>query len=96
MVLLVGIFGNISDNDLNQTVAAAPQLCSSGATLLWSRGRDLNDRDRGVRQAFADVGFAEPDYIARDLDSRPALGAMRYQGEPQPLVPARQLFTFLR
>ena len=38
IVLLVGIFGNISDDDLWRLLTFAPQLCAPGATLLWSRG----------------------------------------------------------
>ena len=43
VVLLVGIFGNISLADLWTTIAAAPQLCAPDAVLLWSRGRNLGD-----------------------------------------------------
>lgn len=96
LVLLVGIFGNISDADLEATIAAAPQFCRQGATLLWSRGRDIDDRNDMVRTRFAAAGFTELDYSERNSGSRPALGAMRYDGPPQPLVPGRRLFTFVR
>jgi len=96
LVLLVGIFGNISDEDVQRTVAAAPQLCARGATLIWSRGRHREDLNDQIREWFADAGFVEVDYATHDSSSRPALGAVRYQGEPQPLLPGQQLFTFLR
>ncbi|MBA3528405.1 MAG: SAM-dependent methyltransferase [Propionibacteriaceae bacterium] len=96
LVLLIGIFGNISDGDLRRTIDAAPQLCLPGATLLWSRGRDRDDRNDDVRARFAEAGFTELDYATRDTGSRPALGAMRYDGKPQDLATGRQLFTFLR
>jgi hypothetical protein len=96
LVLMVGVFGNITDADLEGTIAAAPGLCSSGATLLWSRGRDHTDRNDAVRGWFADAGFTELDYASRDTGSRPALGAMRYDGEPQALTAGRRLFTFVR
>jgi hypothetical protein len=96
LVLMVGIFGNISDADLENTIASAPQFCRLGATLVWSRGRDHNDRNDAVRLWFADAGFTELDYVARETGSRPALGAMRFDAQPQPLAPERRLFTFWR
>ena len=96
LVLMVGVFGNITDADLEATIAAAPAFCSPGATLLWSRGRDRTDRNDAVRGWFADAGFTELDYASRDTGSRPALGAMRYDGEPRAVTPGRRLFTFLR
>lgn len=96
LVLLVGIFGNISEEDIHATILAAPQLCTPCATLLWSRGRDRGDLNDTIRGWFAEAGFAELDYATLDVDSRPALGAMRYEGEPQPLVPKQRLFTFIR
>lgn len=96
LVLLMGIFGNISDVDLQTTIAAAPQLCQPGATLLWSRGRQDGDRNDAVRMRFAAAGFTELDYATLDSGSRPAVGVMRYDGPPQPLTTGRHLFTFVR
>jgi hypothetical protein len=96
VVLMVGIFGNISHVDLEQTIKASPQLCGPEATLLWSRGRDRDDLNDAVRSWFAEAGFVELHYDTRESGSRPALGAMSYQGDSQPLESGRQLFTFLR
>jgi hypothetical protein len=96
VVLLVGIFGNISDADLARTIATAPALCRPGATLLWSRGRAGGDRNDTVRARFAAAGFAELDYATLDAGDRPAVGVVRYDGPPMPLPPDEHLFTFLR
>jgi hypothetical protein len=96
VVLLVGIFGNISHVDLEQTIKASPQLCAPGATLLWSRGRDRDDLNDAVRAWFGEADFVELDYDIRESGSRPALGAMSYRGDSRPLECERQLFTFLR
>jgi hypothetical protein len=101
VVVLVGIFGNISDDALRTTVASAPGLCASGAWLVWSRGRDLGtDSEVGngqVRAWFEEAGFAELAYEEHpDPDASAALGVARYDGPPQALEPGRRLFSFIR
>lgn len=98
LVLLVGIFGNISDEDLQRTVTASPGLCAPGAALLWSRGRGgtLTDRNDAVRAWFGAAGFTELDYATSDRGHRPALGLVRYDGPPRPVHPGQRWFTFTR
>ena len=96
IVLMVGIFGNISDTDLERTIKTAPQLCAEGASLLWSRGRDRTDRNDRVRAWFEEAGFAEVHYDERDTGSRPALGMMRFGGSVQALETGKRLFAFDR
>lgn len=96
IVLLVGVFGNVSDADLDRTIDATPQLCAAGALLVWSRSIGDVDRNDGVAARFAGLGFDELDYAAFDGAQRPALGALRFTGEPRALVAGRRLFTFVR
>jgi hypothetical protein len=96
VVLLVGVFGNISDADLERTIGAAGQLCRPGATLLWTRARAEEDRNDVVRSWFARAGFTELGYDTREDAGRPAVGVMRYDGPVTELVPGRRLFTFVR
>lgn len=106
VVLLVGIFGNVADDDVWRLIEFAPQLCRPGATLVWSRGRkfsrdlpgvtagDINDV---VRTKFAAAGFSETVYEPHDSDSLPALGVVRYDGPPVELrLGQPPLFAFLR
>lgn len=99
LVLLVGIFGNISDDDIRRTIAMSPQLCAPEAAVIWSRGRDPDiggDKNDRVRDWFASAGFVEVHYATRDTGSLPAVGLMRYDGPVQPLLPGRRMFTFTR
>lgn len=106
VVLMVGIFGNVADEDVWRLVELAPQLCRPGAVLVWSRGRsfsrdlpgvtagDLNDQ---VRAKLAAAGFSEVAYETHDSTGLPALGVVRYEGPPVELRYDRPpLFTFLR
>jgi hypothetical protein len=96
VALLVGIFGNISDDDLWRTIDAAPALCAPGATLIWSRGLDISTRNDRIRARFTAVGFTEVAYDALPDRGRPALGAFRYEGPPTSLPDDAPLFTFIR
>lgn len=96
VVLLVGVLGNISSEDLTRTIAAMPAFCRPGGTLIWSRGRDRDNANDRVRSQLRDVGFAELDYAELDRGSSPALGAVRYDGPAVEVVPDQRLFTFWR
>jgi Putative methyltransferase len=94
IVLACGIFGNISDEHIQCTIAALPQLCRSGAPVIWTRHRDDPDPVPQICSWFE----------ARDFErlylSDPAVGfgvgVHRYTSSPQPLAPGTQLFTFRR
>jgi len=97
LVLLVGIFGNISDADIERLITTTPQFCNEGATVIWTRGRDPVDRNDFVRETFRDAGFSEISYVTNDIDSLlPAVGVAQYGGEPQSLAMGQRLFSFLR
>ena len=99
LVLLVGIFGNISDADIFRTITSSRQLCRPGATLVWSRGREaekFGDRNPEIRSAFSAAAFIEVDYLTLDEGSLPSIGVERYDGPAIPLVPGRRWFTFIR
>jgi hypothetical protein len=95
LVLAVGIFGNISDADVFTTIEALPQFCKPGATVLWSRGRQLEpDITTQIRSTFVDAGFVETAFHAPE-DAKFQIGVGRYQGPAQELQRA-QLFRFLK
>ena len=97
VVLLVGIFGNISIEDLWRTIDSAAALCRPGAAGLWSRGRQFDHRNGEVRARFTARGFTELAYDEHPDDDRgPALGLLRYDGPPRQLDAEATLFTFVR
>ena len=65
VLVLCGIFGNVSDEDIDYTVRNASRLCAPGATVLWTRGRWEPDLTPTIRRWFNASGFEE---LAFDSD----------------------------
>jgi hypothetical protein len=95
LVLLCGIFGNITDADVRTTIEAAPQLCAPGAEVVWTRHRGDPDLTPMIRDWFAGAGFEEVAFVAPD-DAEWSVGVHRLATDPRPLEPGRHWFTFLR
>lgn len=95
LVLLAGVFGNISDSDIHRTIEALPQLCATGATVVWTRSRRPPDLTPSVRDWFVAAGLPEQafDAPAGELIS---VGVHRYLGASRPLDPSGLLFRFNR
>ena len=100
VLLLCGIFGNVSDSDIGRTVAAAPSLCAPGGTVIWTRHRRPPDLTPLVREWFAAAGFAEVAFEAPETGSTLiGVGVHRRLADPgrrSPLasVAGGRLFTF--
>lgn len=94
IVLLCGIFGNVSDHDVERTVRLAPMLCAPGATLLWTRHRAEPDLTPAIRRWFGEAGFGEVGFDGPD-DALFGVGSNRLGVEPRPFEPGVRLFTFV-
>jgi hypothetical protein len=99
LVMLCGVFGNLSDADAQWTIESARHLCAPGAHVVWTRGR-FADRDAveptdRLREWFAEAGFEEVSLDA-PADTVYRVGAHRLVAPAEPLVLGRQLFTFVR
>lgn len=94
VVLACGVFGNISDRDIETTVAALPTLCSAGATVIWTRHRKGPDLTPRIRRWFADAGFEEEAFEAL-AGTSVGVGVHRLVGEPAPFQPGLRLFSFV-
>ena len=93
LVLVCGVFGNITDADIERTVGACSQLCKTGGSVIWTRHRAAPDRVPLICEWFeaqdfklqwlspADVGFG--------------VGVHRFIGTPQPLLFGTRLFEFV-
>lgn len=94
VVLACGVFGNISDRDIETTVTALPTLCSAGATVIWTRHRQSPDLTPTIRGWFADAGFEEEAFEAL-AGTSVGVGVHRLVGRSGAFQPGRRLFTFV-
>ena len=94
IVLACGIFGNVTDDDIRNTVTHLPELCAPGATVIWTRGTFAPDLTPTIRVWFMEAGFSELDFVAIP-HTWVGVGANLLTSTPRTLNPDRQLFTFL-
>jgi hypothetical protein len=96
IVLACGIFGNISDQDLERTVRNLSMLCRTGASVIWTRHRNEPDLTPRIRNWFTESGFDELSFDAIDNESKSGIGTVRLAGAPLPFQPGFRFFTFTR
>jgi hypothetical protein len=94
LVLVCGVFGNVTHPDIEATIAALPSLCAPGATVLWTRHRAPPDATPGIRDAFARAGFQEISFDAPEGFIF-SIGSVRLLDPPARFVPGRRLFHFV-
>lgn len=94
LVVACGIFGNITDGDVRNTIDQLPRLCGPRATVIWTRGRFEPDLTPTIRTWFAAAGFAELAFVPVP-ESTATVGANRLEVEPGRFRPDQRLFTFL-
>ena len=94
MVLLAGVLGNISDEDVRATINAVSRLCTQGATVIWTRTRRSPDLTPAVRGWFAGAGFTELAFHAPP-EVLFSVGVHRLCGQPENPPTSGRIFTFM-
>jgi len=94
LVLVCGVFGNVSDDDIEHTVKTLPQLCAAGATAIWTRHRRPPDLTVAIRAWFATAGFVERAFETVP-DGSVSVGVHRLERSPMSLEVGKRLFTFV-
>jgi hypothetical protein len=89
---MCGVFGNITDEDVERTVDYCAQLCRAGGTLVWTRHRKPPDLVPQICRWLEARGFG------RQWLSEPnagfGVGVHRFAGDPQRLSLHQRMFTF--
>ena len=93
LLLLCGVFGNVTDEDLRTTVANASRLCAPGATVIWTRHRRAPDLTPTIREWWSRAGFEEVSFVSPGPNS-PSVGVARLVTEPLPFAELH-LFSFV-
>ncbi|WP_018786339.1 methyltransferase domain-containing protein [Micromonospora sp. CNB394] len=93
LVLVCGIFGNITDDDIRATVRHCASLCATGCTVLWTRHRREPDLVPAICEWFAEEGF-DPVAVNSPADGV-CVGAHRFTGTPRPLAAGERMFAFV-
>jgi hypothetical protein len=94
LVLACGIFGNVSDDDIHNTVSHLPSLCAPSATVIWTRGTFTPDLTPTIRAWFTESGFCEVGFVAIPKTTV-GVGANQLTSDPHAFDPDVQLFRFL-
>jgi hypothetical protein len=95
LVLVCGVFGNVSDDDIHHTVRSLPMLCAPNATVIWTRHRRPPDRTVEIRRWLHETGYDELSFAGSD-ELLFGVGAHRLAGPPLPYAADVRLFTFFR
>jgi hypothetical protein len=95
LVLVCGLYGNITVADVERTVGACAGLCARGGTVVWTRGRDRSSVTVDlIRGWYARDGFEE--LYGSTEQARLYVGAHRQSREPAAPPPAgTRLFEFV-
>ena len=92
LLLLCGIFGNVSDEDIRTTARNAARLCAPGATAIWTRHRRSPDLTPSIREWWGDAGWTELAFLSPGPETA-SVAVFRLDTEPLPFQDMR-LFTF--
>jgi hypothetical protein len=97
LVLVCGVFGNISAADIARTIRAVSGWCKPGGHVIWTRHRRPPDATPAIRADFATAGFTEVAFVAPP-DTVMTVGHHRFDGDPAetpPFHPEVTLFDFV-
>jgi hypothetical protein len=94
LVLACGVFGNLSDEDVERTVRAMPELCAERGVVIWTRHNWHPDLNPSIRRWFSEAGFVERRFVCPRSESY-AVGVNELRASPRPLSAGRRLFAFI-
>jgi hypothetical protein len=93
LVLICGVFGNLTPSDVDRLVDHCSQLCETGGTLVWTRNRKSPDLFPHISARLETHGF-QPLWLSAP-DFPHGVGSHRFTGKPEPLAPDTRMFTFV-
>lgn len=99
VLLICGVFGNLSVDDVRRTVATLSALVAAEGIVIWTRGAENADHDRSqeIRACFADHGFTEMSFTSTE-DGVFRIGMHRLaagSADVRKAQPGTRMFTFV-
>jgi hypothetical protein len=102
VLMLIGVLGNVSDDDADTTIAAAACMLTLGGTVLWTRSNRFRaepthryaDPAAWARDRFEAHGFETVAYVVPE-EGPWRLGVSRLR-EPSAAALPERLFSFVR
>jgi hypothetical protein len=94
LLLLCGIFGNVSVGDIRTTVAATPTLLRERGTVIWIRGSSDPELRPAIRRWFNAAGLDEVAFDSEPTGFGVGVGVKPPGTSTAPTVP-RRLFRFI-
>jgi hypothetical protein len=94
VILVCGVFGNVSEADIHGTILELPTLSAPAATVIWTRHRLAPDLTPTIRDWFSQGGFEE---VAFDTEEGTpfGVGTHRLVAAPRPFRANHKMFTFI-
>ncbi|MFD5594555.1 SAM-dependent methyltransferase [Streptomyces griseorubiginosus] len=93
LVLLCGVFGNITAEDIERTVEACTRLCAPGARVIWTRHRNAPDQVPRICGLFERWGFVR-EWTTPAVHVQ-SVTVHRFTATPAPLRPGTRVFDFV-
>jgi hypothetical protein len=92
LVLACGLFGNMTDVHVEQTIGYCAQLCAEAGAVIWTRARWAPDLVPRIcawfeQRDFQRMALTSPSYVQ-------CVGVHRRMAPPEPLAPNAVMFTF--
>jgi hypothetical protein len=94
LVVISGVFGHIDRADRQRLIAFLPQVCSTGARVVWTYFNWDQARTDEVRTDFKDRNFVEESFEVLEGKFAFTITRNRLSASPLPFDPDTKLFTF--
>ena len=94
LLLVAGIFGNITDDDIRRIAKSVPSIVSEGGTAIWTRHRREPDITPQVRAWFDEAGCVPTSFVSPGPGSF-SVGVERHVGNGSTGAVPEVLFRFV-
>lgn len=93
LLLCCGVFGNITESDIRNTINFWPMLCARQATVIWTRGAFDHDLRPQIREWVKSTGFEELSFDGEN--EKYGVGVAKMIRDSEPYRKGVQFFRFV-